>query len=115
MEFITHKHVADWGITIHFMEKNGKAYAKCYYYVDKPKSFCLSDLNVDEDSRRKGYGLKLQLIREELALELGYKYTYLFVEKKSWMKKWYERRGYKYYSKYREDKKMVWMRKKIIV
>lgn len=98
--------------SIGFMESTGIAYARAYYFADDKKTFFLDSLSVDETFRNKGIGTELQKIREQLALEKGFKYTMLWVKKRTWMRKWYQRRGYHYYKPYKEEK-AVWLRKKL--
>ncbi len=97
---------------INIMEKNGHAYSRGYYFHDDKKVFYLDSLTVDVNHRRKGLGLQMQLIRENIAREMGYKYTMLWVSKKTWMRKWYERRGYKYHSQH-DKYNAVWLKKKL--
>lgn len=105
----------DWGVAYHVMAVDGLSYAECYLYDDSKNGdgFTLKALHVDKNARNNGRGLALQEIREQIAKELGCKYTYLFCAKGTFMRKWYGRRGYKYYSKYEDDKRMVWLRKKL--
>lgn len=94
-------------------EKNGHAFAKAYWFDDDTTTIYLSELSVNEGHRNKGIGLQLQLIREEIGREIGAKYAVLWVDKKSWMRKWYDRRGYKYFKKRDHDTTTMWLRKKL--
>jgi len=98
---------------INLMDEKGLAYSRGYYFHDDKKIFYLDQLSVYVSHRNKGYGLKMQLLREEIAKNLGFKYTMLWVVKGTWMRKWYERRGYKYYSQHKKYN-AVWLKRKII-
>ena len=113
MHFNEMKTKSDWGYKWYIMSNNGNCYGQCYTYDDDKKTIFLSDLNVKDSYRNKGLGLKLQIYREKIGIELGYKYSILCVKKGSWMRKWYDRRGYKYYAKHEDDKQYVWLRKKL--
>lgn len=73
----------------------------------------MDTLVVLPEYRRKGLGTLLQLVREKIAKDKGVKYTYLFVEKRSWMRAWYSRRGYVYHGKFENDNKYVWLKKRL--
>lgn len=75
------------------------------------KIFHLSEMNVIEEYRKRGIALQLQEAREKLAKELEGDYIRIWVNKDSWMEKWYERRGYKFYAEM--DIKQNWMYKKL--
>lgn len=114
MTIVYHKCVFDDNaVYYHFMEVNGKCYSRAYTFQNDKGAIYLSDLSVSEGYRNNGLGLEMQLKREDLGRELGCKYSYLFVRKGSWMRKWYDRRGYKYFCKKEDDKTSVWLRKKL--
>lgn len=110
MKLIKHYSQEHYGNVIGFMEITGVAYARAYTFNEDTKTFYLDSLSVDEKHRRLGYGTKLQKIREQIAKEKGYKYTMLWVVKGTWMRKWYKKRGYKYYKPYKEEN-AIWLRK----
>jgi len=112
MKFIEHKYNGKDNSGFYLMEENGIAHARGYYYHDDLEIFYLDSLSVDVDHRRKGIGTNLQNIRERIAKEKGCKYVMLWVEKDTWMVKWYERRGYKYHSEYPEENG-AWMKKEL--
>ena len=95
---------------IGFMESTGVAYARAYTFDDDKMTFYLDNLSVNLDFRNNGLGTMLQEKREQIAKEKGYKYTMLWVKKGTWMRKWYKRRGYKYYKPYKKENG-VWLRK----
>lgn len=112
IRFIKHHDHNDAWNSISIMETSGLAFARGYYYNNDSKTFYLDQLSVSLDFRNNGIGTKLQEVREEIAKEKGFKYTMLWVKKGTWMRKWYKRRGYKYYAPYK-DEKAVWLRKLI--
>ena len=94
------------------MDREGLSYSRGYYFHNDNKTFYMDQLTVDENHRKKGLGLKMQLIRENIAKGLGFKYTMLWVYKGTWMSKWYDRRGYKHHSQHKKYN-AVWLRKKL--
>lgn len=106
------KHHSKEGVCnyIMFMESNGLAYARAYTFDNDQTTFYLDSLSVNLDFRNKGFGTTLQKEREQIAREKGYKYAMLWVKKYTWMRKWYKRRGYKYYKPYKQEN-AVWLRK----
>ena len=111
MELITHKIESNWGTSLYFMEKSGKAFARLYWFKDEVKTGYLCSLSVNEDCRNQGFGTYLQNLRETIAIELGMIEVRLWVLNDSWMCKWYERRGYIYHSEYSDTQ--IWMSKKL--
>ena len=89
-----YKNKEDFGA--YFMINDGSAMGRVYGFYDDDKFMVLDTLLVNEGSRKKGIGTSLQEIRENYAKDRGCKYTLLWVEKDSWIMKWYERRGYVY-------------------
>ena len=112
MEFIKHYSKLEDCNFIEFMESTGIAYARAYTFDDDKITFYLDRLSVNIDYQLKGIGTKLQIIREQIAKENGYKYVKLWVKKGTWMRAWYKRRGYMYDSPYKEQN-AVWLRKLI--
>lgn len=108
-------HVAErsWGTQYQFMEKHGHAIATGYIMNENKKAFGLKGLSVSPEHRKKGYGLALQEMREELGNKLGCEYCALWVKKNTWMHDWYKRRGYVDGSDYPGDKNAIWMTKKL--
>lgn len=106
-------HHADWeGFeTYMFFMPDASAHGRLVVHGDGQ---CVLDtLSVSKDHRKRGLGTKMQEVREDLARTLGAKHIYLFVKKGSWMRKWYDRRGYKYHCKYEGDSSFVWLKKKL--
>jgi hypothetical protein len=83
-------HIADndWGVTIDFIVSH-TAYARLYWFYNDNKelditSAYLDSLNVSIDSRRKGLGTALQVLRENIARRVGSDTAYLYVMPGSW-------------------------------
>ena len=116
--FIIHTTQESWGFTVMIMEKRGIAFCRLYCYNDDSTTAYLDMLDVDVKYRRQGLGTKLQKMREEIAINLKCKNTCLWVESETWMIDWYKRRGYSYYSDYKDDsgyiKNAVWMKKELL-
>lgn len=110
IDYIYHVMIVEWGISIHIMRKDGKAYARLYMYEEDPTTICLDSLSVYSSVRKQRIGTRLQEIRENIGIKLGASYSCLQVKRKSWMHKWYERRGYIDYVD-SDDKNLIWMKK----
>jgi len=67
-----------------------------YKYIDDNNSPpVLHGLYVNKKFRNKGIAIHLQYVREDAAKNyFNAKKVCLWVDKNSWMRKWYERRGY---------------------
>lgn len=109
--FIFHFMIETWGFSIVIMEKQGKAFARVYWFNDDDSFVYLDSLSVSENNRRQRLGTELQLMREKIGEILGATDSYLWVLKDSWMYKWYLRRGYKDHIDY--DKNNIWMTKQL--
>ncbi len=112
MRYIRNTSVSDWGVSFWFMEENGRAIARAYTFNDDKRTIYLDWINVNLDLRGKGFGTWLQKVREDLGKKLGYKYACLWVKKGTWQRKWYARRGYKYFSPNKKEN-AVWLRKEL--
>ena len=112
MNYIQHISISDWGTSYSIIHPNGEAFARAYMYHGDKKAIYLDMLSVNHDSRGCGMGTELQELRENTGRKLGCKYSYLWVKKGTWMRKWYARRGYKYYSPNKEEK-AIWLRKRL--
>ena len=109
--FTVHEHCGDTTITLYIMGFNGISFARLYWYKDDNTSIYLADLSVCNSCTGHGLGKELQEIREDIGKKLGAKYSYLLVDKGSWMQDWYKRRGYK--DIHKEEDGRVWMKKKL--
>ena len=108
--FVTHIQETEETTVYFIMGFNGICFARAYIYKDTPDTIVLDMLSVSENARGFRIGTMLQEYRERLGRNLGCKYSFLWVRKRTWQRKWYERRGYKYHSQYPEEKS-VWMHK----
>mgnify|MGYP003654132760 CR=1 FL=1 len=95
------------------MHCKGHAMAQVYWYHDQPKRVFLTHLVVEFPFRNRGLGLQLQQLREDIGRDRGAKWALLWVVKRSWMSKWYKRRGYRWHCKFDEEPKCMWMKKKL--
>ena len=93
------------------MEKQGKAFARLYWYDDDDKIVYLDMLSVDQEERGKGLGTKLQEIRENIGRELGAIEACLWVKKNTWMYRWYKRRSYLDWKDHETENNSIWMKK----
>ena len=112
--FIAHCKTDTWGFSVLIMEKTGKAFCRLYRYNNDITTVYLDWLSVDEKSRKKGIGTKLQEIREEIGRKLGATTSCLWVKKDSWMHKWYQRRGYLDFMDYEQEENAIWMKKSLV-
>ncbi len=94
-----------------FVDLKTESSAQCCLSNDNKKKMYINSLHVPECERSKGIGKKLQVLREKFAKSKGCTHTYLFVDEESWMKKWYNRRGYRKSGRY--SKTEIFMTKKL--
>jgi GNAT superfamily N-acetyltransferase len=87
-------------------------HAECYIHEDVPNVIVLQGLYVSPEFRRNGIGLKLQLARENFGRAIGCSLSMLYVEKDSWMEKWYAKRGYEFSS--HKENNYIWMQKDLL-
>lgn len=114
-KFIAHYSTEYWGGIINIMSKNGSAFCRIYWYNNINDEVYLDSLDVNPKYRNKKIGTTLQELREDIGRLFNVKYSCLWVKTDSWMKKWYNKRGYKKYCIYQgdEDGNYIWMRKKL--
>jgi len=96
---------------IHIMAADGSAFGEVYFRPDDKRRGYLASLSVAKSYRRGGLGTELQVLREKMIKRRGYKIALLWVLEKSWMRKWYERRGYKFHERHKRYKGCIWMKK----
>lgn len=111
--FISHHSIESWGNIIYLMERDGRAFAKIYWFNDEDAVY-LSDLNVDINVRRQGIGTKLQKIREDIGKQIGATEARLWVKIDTWMHDWYLRRGYTDFEINEKEDNAIWMEKRLI-
>ena len=107
--FICHSSDSDWGGSVLVMEKNGKAFARTYWFKDDTGTIYFDWLSVDESERGNGIATELLNVHIEVA-KLFKIETMLFVKKDTWIHEWYSRKGYKYYKDYEKESNAIWMR-----
>lgn len=78
-----------------------RASMNIYYYEDDMTSAYLSDLNVKEQYRGSGTGNIALAKAEQYCKSLGMSKLFLWVDRKSWVRKWYRRKGYKFVERHR--------------
>ncbi len=80
---------------ITLMESRGRAMVRIYqydYYEDD--EYSIADLKVEPSYRGSGLGRIMLSAAEKIIKMIGGHSITLFVNEKSWMVQWYERRGY---------------------
>lgn len=100
MKILINKNSSEENIAIYMMESSGAAFCMLSYYEAEKHSMYLSNLNVDIDKRKKGYGKSILDYVISFSKKLGCKYLYISVDdKRSWVYKWYKRLGFVEYKK----------------
>ena len=106
-DFVSHVVEYDWGVNSFLMHKDGHSMVKIYWLKEEPDRLFFSDLSVYESHRKKGFGkllLKYHLrVAEDMNLD-----SFLWVDKDSWVRKWYERCDYTYFKDMPEENS-VWL------
>jgi len=92
------------------IELNEKAFGRIYQYNDDNTSVYFEGIKVDIAFRRQGLGTILLQMLELFGKCLGASYSYLWVEKNTWIYEWYKRNGYSYFKDH-EDVNFIWMSK----
>lgn len=95
-----------------YIKIEGIAEACLYWYLDDTSVVYLCNLNVKSQHRKKGIGLQLQILREQIGKNLNASQACLWVKKGSWMYEWYKRRGYSDYSAHSKNG-FIWMIKQL--
>ena len=110
--YISHLSTNDGVTTLLLMHTSGKSFGSVYWYLDDNLTSYLKELSVKASCRKQGIGTRLQELREDISIQMGMKFSCLWVDKFSWMHEWYSRRGYSYISE--KDGDYIWMRKELI-
>lgn len=87
-----------------------------YIYKDDPQVLYIANLFVDVNMRDKGIGSQLLSLIEDIADQMNIKKLVLFVEKNTWMQKWYNRLGYKKLKTFLSEPPLenaIWMKKEL--
>lgn len=69
-----------------------------YQYSDSPEKLYLSNVEVSEQFRGKGFGNLILRKAEHYAKRKKAFELFLKCEKESWVSEWYKRHGFKYFS-----------------
>lgn len=100
-------------ITIHHMRNDGKAFCSLTFFDDDKTYGVLESLSVHESVRNKGVATKLMELCENTCRKRGCKQSWLYVDKSTWMREWYKRRGYAYGGKYKQLENNIWLKKEL--
>lgn len=109
-----HISVNDYGNSIHFMEKNGRAYARIYWYRDDMNTMYFDSLSVDPMYREMGIGSEILHMTEMIALTMNFSKMCLFVKESSIAMNMYKRRSYEYFKDHEDQKGYVWLMKELV-
>ena len=101
-----------WGIIRYYTEWSRFRFAM-YKYDDNEIVEYLSNVYVEKQYRRKGFGNGILKLAEEEAISRGAKYLILRALRGSWMRDWYERHGYKGYQIDGDFTEYIWMKKEL--
>lgn len=112
--FIEHERHNRWGDDYIFMEENGKAVGRVYYYSDEPDIAYIEGLHVSEDERQKRIGSILLDKLVQKCIDSGARECMLWCYKDSWVLNWYICLGLEYCSEHQDEENAVWMIKNLI-
>lgn len=84
-----------------------------YRYDDDSNCLYLSNVFVEESSRRQGLGNYILNLTNDFAKKMNVKEIFLKVKKGTFMCKWYEKNGYEYFSDDETDSNYIWMVKEV--
>lgn len=97
MIIIVHRNRWWWGEDFTLIEASGMAMVELCLQDEYPSHGYICSLKVFEDARREGYATTLLKAAEDIARKAGLKYLYLGVDKQKpeWLKKWYQKMGFR--------------------
>ena len=98
IKYITHFKTEPWGTSVCIMHPDGHGFARVYWYDDDDTVAYFDMLSVSQSERKQGIGRDLLKEQESIAFCLGLRKGCLLVENGTWMKDWYIREGYSYYT-----------------
>ena len=84
-----------------------------YKYDDDSNCLYLSNVFVEESSRRQGLGNYILNLTNDFAKKMNVKEIFLKVKKGTFMCKWYEKNGYEYFSDDETNSNYIWMVKEV--
>ena len=83
-----------------------------YRYDDDKKTIYLSNVFVDEEHRREGFGNSILNVADKIAKKMNADSICLKVKRESFVHEWYKRYGYSDLCVDDEDKEFMWMVKR---
>jgi GNAT superfamily N-acetyltransferase len=83
-----------WGTSVQFTTSDGRGYMKVFIDDSDTKICNICDIIIHPDYRQKGYANRLLSEAEKEARERGCLRLLLWVERGSWMERWYRRKGF---------------------
>lgn len=115
MRIFTCQHTkTDFGNLWKFEDSTKMSSFSMYSYDDDPKTVYISDVFVDDLNRHKGIGNAILGEAEDRAAYWGMERIRLRVVGSSWMRRWYERHGYRFLVD-DTNKNYDWLEKNIAV
>lgn len=115
MEVIRHNRDEDYGWSLVFLEKTGKAYGCIYKYSDDRLTGYIDEISVESKYRKQGLGNRMLKLLENELKNSGVCFVHLLVENDSWMHDWYKRYGYVDFKEHEKEKTYHWMRKVLTI
>lgn len=102
------KEITDWGIIYYY--KNNYCRFALYAYNDDNSTIYLSNINIEQFARGRGFGNKILELADKESKKYNYSVICLKVLKSSWMHDWYINYGYNDFCYDIEDADYVWMK-----
>lgn len=97
MKYLKYENAWKWGRDIQFIAEDGKSTVSVgYYYNDWGLDCFINNLRVHKSIRKKGRGQELLELAEKTILQSETRRAYLYVTKRNWVSRWYERNGYSF-------------------
>ena len=111
MIFKNKRENTEWGWRTYYTGPNDSVRFALYAYDDDPKTLYFSNLFVDPKHRGHKLGDEVLDYVENIAKLNSYESIILNVKKDSWVRDWYEKRGFEYMEDCGDDYSgNVWMR-----
>lgn len=85
-----------------------------YKYDDDSNSLYLSNVFVEESSRKQGLGNHILSLVNDFAKKMNVKEIFLKVKKGTFILEWYKKNGYEYFSNDETDSNYIWMVKEVV-
>ncbi len=110
---VLHRYEDEKECRFYFMERRGFGFGVVVSFKDDPSYVVLQELSVHPEFRNNGLGDFIQETRIGMFKDSEVEEVYLWVKKDSWMREWYERKGFIYHSDHQKITDSVWMHKSI--